>query len=145
MRAGTGGAVVNVSSHQARRPVPGAAAYATAKAAVEGLTRALAVDYGPYGVRANALALGSVATERYAALLAGQQPQEAERTRRAMARLHPLGRVGEAEEVADAVAYLLSDGARFISGAVLPLDGGRSVRGHDPEESGPGPGPSLGT
>lgn len=112
---------------------------------MEGLTRALAVDYGPYGVRANALALGSVATERYAALLAGRQPQEAERTRRAMARLHPLGRVGEAEEVADAVAYLLSDGARFISGAVLPLDGGRSVRGHDPEESGPGPEPTVGT
>ncbi|GAA4936768.1 SDR family oxidoreductase [Streptomonospora halophila] len=135
LRAGTGGAIVNVSSHQAQRPVPGAMAYASAKAAVEGLTRALAVDYGPHGVRANALALGSVATERYTALLAGQEPGQALRTREQMARLHPLGRVGEPEEVADAVAYLLGDRAGFISGAVLPLDGGRSVRGHDPEEA----------
>ena len=58
LAAGAGGAIVNVSSHQARRPVPGALAYATAKAALEGLTRALAVDYGPRGIRVNAVALG---------------------------------------------------------------------------------------
>ncbi|MDT0304963.1 SDR family NAD(P)-dependent oxidoreductase [Streptomonospora wellingtoniae] len=133
--AGAGGAIVNVSSHQAQRPVPGAMAYASAKAAVEGLTRAVAVDYGPHGVRANALALGSVATERYALLLAGREPGEALDIREQLARLHPLGRVGEPEEVADAVAYLLGDGARFLTGAVVPLDGGRSVRGHDPEEA----------
>src|SRR6478672_155863 len=69
LAAGDGGAIVNVSSHQARRPVPGALPYATAKAAVEGLTRALAVDYGPAGIRTNAVALGSIATERYEALL----------------------------------------------------------------------------
>ena len=58
LAAGGGGAIVNVSSHQARRAVPGALAYATAKAALEGLTRALAVDYGPRGIRVNAVALG---------------------------------------------------------------------------------------
>jgi NAD(P)-dependent dehydrogenase (short-subunit alcohol dehydrogenase family) len=62
------GAIVNVSSHQAQRPVAGALPYATAKAAIEGLTRALAVDYGPHGIRTNAVALGSIATERYEAL-----------------------------------------------------------------------------
>jgi NAD(P)-dependent dehydrogenase (short-subunit alcohol dehydrogenase family) len=67
LQASTGGAIVNVSSHQARRAVPGALAYATAKAAIEGLTRALAVDYGPRGIRVNAVALGSIATERYLA------------------------------------------------------------------------------
>jgi NAD(P)-dependent dehydrogenase (short-subunit alcohol dehydrogenase family) len=56
--AGPGGAIVNVSSPQAQRPVRGALPYATAKAAVEGLTRALAVDYGPRGIRVNAVALG---------------------------------------------------------------------------------------
>ena len=56
----TAGAIVNVSSHQAQRPVPGALPYATAKAAIEGLTRALAVDYAPRGIRVNAVALGSV-------------------------------------------------------------------------------------
>ena len=59
------GAVVNVSSHQAQRPVRGALPYATAKAAVEGLTRALAVDHGPAGIRTNAVSLGSITTERY--------------------------------------------------------------------------------
>jgi NAD(P)-dependent dehydrogenase (short-subunit alcohol dehydrogenase family) len=61
------GAIVNVSSHQAQRPVRGALAYATAKAAVEGLTRAVAVDHGPDGIRANAIALGSISTARLAA------------------------------------------------------------------------------
>jgi NAD(P)-dependent dehydrogenase (short-subunit alcohol dehydrogenase family) len=59
------GAIVNVSSHQAQRPVRGALPYATAKAAVEGLTRAVAVDHGPAGIRTNAVALGSITTARF--------------------------------------------------------------------------------
>ncbi|RKQ87834.1 NAD(P)-dependent dehydrogenase (short-subunit alcohol dehydrogenase family) [Solirubrobacter pauli] len=119
---GRAGAIVNVSSHQAARPVPGALPYAVAKAAVEGLTRAVAVDYGPRGIRCNAVALGSIATARSDA-----RPELAEE----LERLHPLGRVGTAEEVADVVAALLAPG--FVSGAVLPVDGGRSALGHDPE------------
>ena len=129
----TSGAIVNVSSHQAQRAVRGALPYATAKAAIEGLTRAAAVDYGSDGIRVNAVALGSITTDRYEALLAGQDPDLAELTRREMAEIHPLGRVGLPAEVGDAVAYLLSDAASFISGAVLPVDGGRAARGQDPE------------
>ncbi|GIH62241.1 SDR family NAD(P)-dependent oxidoreductase [Microbispora siamensis] len=135
LSAGAGGAIVNVSSHQAQRPVRGSLPYATAKAAVEGLTRALAVDYGPRGVRVNAVALGSISTERYEAFLSGQEPSAASRVENEMGLLHPVGRVGRPEEVAAAVAYLLSEDASFINGAIVPIDGGRSVLGRDPEEA----------
>ncbi|TDE89471.1 SDR family oxidoreductase [Occultella glacieicola] len=122
------GSIVNVSSHQAQRPVRGALPYATAKAAIEGLTRAAAVDHGPEGIRVNAVALGSITTERYEVYRRDHPGVDAQ-----MAALHPLGRVGRPVDVAEAIAFLLSSRSDFISGTVIPIDGGRSVLGLDPE------------
>ena len=72
------GSIVNVSSHQAQRAVRGALTYATAKAAIEGLTRALAVDLGPHRIRVNAVALGSITTSRYEGYLAALTEVERE-------------------------------------------------------------------
>jgi len=127
------GSIVNVSSHQAQRAVSGALPYATAKGAIEALTRALAVDYGPWGIRVNAVALGSIVTPRMASHLAESPEPDRAAFARTMRELHPLGRPGNAAEAADAVAYLLSDRASFISGAVIPVDGGRAAQGPDPE------------
>ncbi|MCE1179233.1 MAG: SDR family oxidoreductase [Micrococcales bacterium] len=125
---GRPGAIVNVSSHQAQRPVRGALPYATAKAAIEGLTRAIAVDHGPRGIRANAVALGSITTARFE-----EYRREHPEVDGQMAQLHPIGRVGTPAEVAEAVAFLLSPAAGFISGVTLPVDGGRAAQGPDPE------------
>lgn len=133
--AGHGGSIVNVSSHQAQRAVRGAFAYATAKAAIEGMTRALAVDYGRHGVRVNAVALGSIATERSAEHLAGLGESGRSSFEREIRLLQPLGRMGKPGEVADVVAFLLSAEAAFLSGAIIPVDGGRSAVGRDPEEA----------
>lgn len=122
------GAIVNISSHQAQRAVRGALPYATAKAAVEGLTRAVAVDHGPDGIRTNAVALGTITTTRFEEYRAAHPDVDVQ-----MAVLHPLGRVGTPAEVAETVAFLLSEKSRFINGVVLPVDGGRAAQGSDPE------------
>ncbi len=134
VRTGVSGSVVNVSSHQAQRAVRGALPYTVAKAALEGLTRALAVDYGPLGIRTNAVALGSIVTDRYSRHLEGLDAASRAAFERQITHLHPLGRPGEPGEVADVVTFLLSDAASFINGAVLPVDGGRAAQGLDPEE-----------
>ena len=126
---------MNVSSHQAQRAVRGALAYSTAKSAVEGLTRATAVDAGPYGIRVNAVALGSIEHARATTSSPTSVPTvpAGSRTRWPGSTLS----AGSATQSRWPRSWpsCCSDRASFVSGAVMPVDGGRSARGQDPEET----------
>jgi NAD(P)-dependent dehydrogenase (short-subunit alcohol dehydrogenase family) len=123
LAAGTPGAIVNVTSHQARLAVPGCTPYVTAKAATEGLTRALAVEYGARAIRVNAVAPGSIVTSRFHEEYEAHPPEVAERIDAELARLHPIGRAGRPEEVAESIVWLLSDKASLVTGAILNVMG----------------------
>jgi NAD(P)-dependent dehydrogenase (short-subunit alcohol dehydrogenase family) len=124
-------AIVNVSSLQASQSIRGCAVYAAAKAGIEGLTRGLAVDYGDVGIRVNAVAPGTIATEQFHADLATVDPTHRTSYEQGLAEVHALARIGTPAEVASVVAFLLSDKAANITGATIPVDGGRSVYAYE--------------
>jgi NAD(P)-dependent dehydrogenase (short-subunit alcohol dehydrogenase family) len=113
-----GGAIVNVSTMAAEFGVAGSALYSSSKAALNQLTRAWTAEYGPRGVRVNAVGAGPTRTPG-AEVLGDSQVQ--------LAAQAPAGRIAEPEEIAAAIAYLSSDAASFVQGAVLPVDGGRTA------------------
>lgn len=110
------GSIVNVTSLVASKGVPGASAYSASKAALESLTRTWATEFAPHGVRVNSVAPGPTRTEGVAAVW-GDTNEE-------LGRGLPLGRTGAPEEIAEAVLYLASPRASFITGALLHADGG---------------------
>jgi NAD(P)-dependent dehydrogenase (short-subunit alcohol dehydrogenase family) len=112
-----GGAIVNVSSTVSIRGTAGLIGYTATKGALNALTRALAVEGAALNVRCNCIILGAIVNER----------MENEEFRRAMESSH-LTRLGEVRDVAHAVTFLVSDDAGFITGAVIPVDGGTTCR-----------------
>jgi NAD(P)-dependent dehydrogenase (short-subunit alcohol dehydrogenase family) len=126
LRESGAGSIVLVSSVQSFVTQAQVAAYTASKGALNALARSVAIDEAPHGVRANAVCPGSVDTpmlRKSAADFAGG-PQEADDLVAAWGRGHPLGRVARPEEVAEAIAFLASDRASFITGVALPVDGG---------------------
>ena len=124
MRETGGGAIINVSSISALRP-RGLTTYSTSKAAVIGLTKAMAVDHGSEGIRVNCVAPGPV----YTPMVYGNGMSNEARARRAAASV--LGIEGTGWDIGHAVRFLASDQARYITGQVLVVDGGTTLRGPD--------------
>jgi len=131
--AGQGGAIINVASVAATIAFPGIAVYSATKSAVDRLTRVAAMESGKlgYGVRVNCIypglvptAMGAGLADDVAALGLFPSPEEAVG---AVIGLTPAGRLGAVDDMADAVVFLASDGARFITGAGLPVDGGMGM------------------
>ncbi|MGH7292553.1 MAG: SDR family NAD(P)-dependent oxidoreductase, partial [Myxococcota bacterium] len=119
MSARGGGAIVNISSTAGHAGQAGIGAYASAKAALENLTRTAAIEAAPHGVRVNTLAPGVIATENTLAAFADPRARAAMETR------IPLGRFGGVDEIASAILFLASAEASFITGACLIADGGQ--------------------
>lgn len=126
LRQRRGASIINIGSIEGIGANPGHAAYSATKAGLHGMTRALAVDLGAEGIRCNAIAPGWIASDLSEAYLDSfRDPAEA---RRALDRLHPVGRVGQGADIGDVAVFLASDQSRFITGETLVVDGGRTAK-----------------
>ncbi len=124
---GRGGSIVNISSVHAFVSWPASAAYDASKAGLLGLTRAIAVDHGADGIRANVICPGYIGTPLMDKWLDSTPDREA--TLREVIKLHPCGRMGTPRDIAEAALFLASEAAAFISGASLVVDGAMTVVG----------------
>ena len=120
---GRGGRIINLASTFGHVGSPGRVAYSTTKGAILAFTRSLALDLAPQGIRVNSVSPGAIATDRLIELFGSQQKADDY-----LAPLHPIGRTGSPEDIANAVAFLASPLSRFMTGADLLVDGGYTAQ-----------------
>ena len=129
LRRRGGGVVVNIASVQGHQSMKGVAAYAASKGGILALTRQLALEYAADNIRVLAVNPGTVDTPMTRGELEGMSPDEEARAWSAMARAHPLGRLGRPADIADLVLFLASERASFMTGAGIDCDGGLMAQG----------------
>jgi NAD(P)-dependent dehydrogenase (short-subunit alcohol dehydrogenase family) len=122
------GSIVNISSIQGVCAFPGYYAYQAAKAAVAMISKGIATDYGTFGIRCNAVLPGAVDTPMTREQLMRDVGGDLDEALRNEGELATLGRIGQASEIAEVVAFLLSDRASYVNGAAIPVDGGATAR-----------------
>ena len=122
IQTGTKGNIINISSMTAHYGIPKVIAYTASKTAVEGMTRSMALDLAVYGIRVNCIAPGFIETN----MTANALNSDHERKRRVIERT-PMGKMGAPSDIASAAYFLSSKEASFITGVVLPVDGGNSI------------------
>jgi NAD(P)-dependent dehydrogenase (short-subunit alcohol dehydrogenase family) len=116
------GCIINISSMAAQYGIPKVIAYSASKTAIDGMTRAMAVELSPKGIRVNAIAPGFI----YSAMTAKALDSDPERKAKVFGRT-PMGYMGQPEDIGNAALYLASDAAKYITGVILPVDGGNSI------------------
>ncbi len=116
------GSIINISSMASQYGIPKVIAYTASKSALDGMTRAMAVELSPKGIRVNSIAPGFIATDMSAKAL----NNDPERKQKVMSRT-PMGYLGEPSDIGTTAVFLASDAAKYITGVILPVDGGNSV------------------
>ncbi len=122
MKQKKAGSILNISSMASQYGIPKVIAYTASKSAIEGMTRAMAVELSPKGIRVNCIAPGFIATDMSAKALNSDE----ERKQKVMSRT-PMGHLGDPADIADAAFYLAGVEAKYVTGVVLPVDGGNSI------------------